>query len=115
MTPSDARGGTQLIVGATTFYIGLFLIHLPVEHPDILTPVLLRKDGDQWIVEEEYDPLMYDLQENFRPIDMAKLIVMRFGPALKNHATGDLSWSDELALILSTKLSIVDGNLVLTE
>ena len=74
MKPTDAKYKFDFTIGANSFSLGLYELD-PVAWPDILTPIMLIKNGTAWDEIFRYDTLWNDLQVDIDPETMAGYIV----------------------------------------
>ena len=114
MNPDNAKHeGYTFTSKNETFFIGLFGINDP-NHPDIVQPYLLVKDGPAWVEIDKTDIIWKDLQRDIIPSDMMKFILADFNKTISKRGGGPMTWIDELAAFFLL-LEVKNNQLVLKE
>ena len=86
----------------------------PINWPDIVYPVLLKKNGTNWDKIDERQPIWKDQKDEIPVATMLSHIVKDFN--LTINQLGNVvepTYNQKLATLISTKLSVVNNQLVI--
>ena len=113
MNPTDAKYKFDFTIGANDFSIGLYTLH-EAPHEEILTPVMLLKNGAAWDEVSRYDTLWTDLQEELSEEYLANSMIKKFNKDLEKYsAGGEMSFNQKLGAIFLLRMVLVDEQIVI--
>ena len=113
MKPKDAKYKFDFTIGANDFSIGLYALNV-APHEEILTPVMLLKNGAAWDEIFRYDTLWNDIQEDIDPETMAGYIVSAANKALEKYSEGgEMTWNQKLGAIFQLRMALVNEQIII--
>ena len=113
MNPTDAKYNFDFTIGANDFSIGLYALNV-APHEEILTPVMLLKNGAAWDEISRYDSLWTDLQDDLGVEYLAESMIKKFNKELEKYsAGGEMSFNQKLGAIFLLRLVLVGEQIVI--
>lgn len=83
------------------------------EWPMALQPLLLKKEGQEWVIISKPSIIGQEIQEEQTPEWAAKMIINYFNDELNELGQGELTWNQRLILIFQTRLALVNNQFVI--
>ena len=112
MNPTDAQYKFDFTLNGNDFSIGLYTLH-DAPHNEILTPVMLIKNGAAWDEVSRYDSLWTDIQEDLGEEYLAESMIKKFNKELEKYsAGGEMSFNQKLGAIFLLRLALVGEQIV---